>query len=213
LTTLARRIFVYVGGMLLIAFGVGLAVKSNLGISPVNSIPYVLSQILNIDQGAVTTFVFYMFIVVQILLLRKEFALVQLCQIICATVFGSFVSVCNRILTGFIPQAYLTRLLLTGMSILFIACGMFLYLCTKLIPQPAEGLCLAIQKKTGWKYSSIKVICDCSFVFVAGILSYVCTGTITGLGEGTLLTMLSVGRLIGILSARWQEQIEMFCFR
>uniref|UniRef100_UPI001EF6BD8D hypothetical protein n=1 Tax=Fusobacterium mortiferum TaxID=850 RepID=UPI001EF6BD8D len=57
------------------AIGVTFSVKSNLGVSPVNAIPYVVSVILGIDQGLCVSIIFCSYIILQFFILRKEFNL------------------------------------------------------------------------------------------------------------------------------------------
>ena len=45
------RILLYCVGLMFLAFGVAFSVNSNLGVSPVNSLPYVISLILKVDLG------------------------------------------------------------------------------------------------------------------------------------------------------------------
>lgn len=207
-----RRLFVYTGGIFLMAFGVGLSVKSNLGISPVNSVPYALSAITGIDQGMLTTLVFCIFILLQILLLRRDFRLHQLLQAACAALFGGFVSLSNHALGAVTLASYALRLAFSMASVLFISAGMFLYLSAELIPQPLEGLCLAIQARFGFRYANIKVGLDCMLVAAAAALSWRFTGGIVGFREGTILAMLSVGRLAGFCMDRWGRRLKVFCF-
>lgn len=47
------RIVLYCVGLLFMAFGVAFSVNSNLGVSPVNSLPYVISLIVHQDLGPV----------------------------------------------------------------------------------------------------------------------------------------------------------------
>ena len=56
------------------ALGVALSVNSGLGVSPINSLPYVLSQILQVDMGSCVTGVFcaYTIFVQQTTLLVAE---------------------------------------------------------------------------------------------------------------------------------------------
>ena len=49
-----RRIFNYVFGLFLITLGVGFSIKSNLGSTPVSSIPYTLNVIWGIEIGVAT---------------------------------------------------------------------------------------------------------------------------------------------------------------
>ena len=66
------RILLYCVGLLFLAFGVAFSVNSNLGVSPVNSLPYVISLILKVDLGRCIIGVFVVYMVVQIIIKRKE---------------------------------------------------------------------------------------------------------------------------------------------
>ena len=66
-----KRIVIYLAGLFFVALGVAFSVNSNLGISPVNSLPYVVSRILGKDLGTCVTVIFIGYILIQILLLRK----------------------------------------------------------------------------------------------------------------------------------------------
>ena len=45
------RMGVYCLGLMLLALGVAVSVNSNLGVSPVNSLPYIVSLIINVPMG------------------------------------------------------------------------------------------------------------------------------------------------------------------
>ena len=85
------RILVYCLGLLLLAFGVAISVNSDLGVSPVNSLPYVISQIIHVQLGTCVTAVFCSYILLQVLILRREFQPINLLQILFSTLFGYFV--------------------------------------------------------------------------------------------------------------------------
>lgn len=57
------RVLFYVLGLFVMAFGVTFAANSNLGMSPVNSIPAVLSAITNLETGTAVIIIFALFIV------------------------------------------------------------------------------------------------------------------------------------------------------
>ena len=46
------KVAVYAVGLLFMAFGVAFSVNSGLGVSPVNSLPYVVSLVLGVDMGS-----------------------------------------------------------------------------------------------------------------------------------------------------------------
>lgn len=207
-----RRVLVYLLGNFLVALGVIVSVKSRLGISPVQSIPFVCSRIFEIDQGLMTTLVYSGYVLMQIILLRRAFPFSGFLQILISIVFGYFVFLCSRLLSFPDPAGYPLRLILMLTSVLLVAFGLFLYLAARLVPQPAEGLMLAIEKLSGWEIPKIKIAQDCAMVATAALLSLVATGSVMGVREGTLVAMLGVGRILGVISKLWRDDVSAFCF-
>jgi len=203
-----RRLLLYLLGNFVLAFGVAVAVKSDLGITPVNSIAYAASRIFSVDHGLMTAMVYCGYVLIQLAILRKEFHLTGFLQIGVAMLFGLFVSLCNRILSFPAPEAYWIRILLMIASVIIIALGILLYLRANLLPQPAEGLMLAIQKKTRWKLHNIKIIFDFTVVAIAAALSLITVQRIIGIREGTLIAMLGVGKVMGFLSEPVGQKID-----
>ena len=197
---LFRRILLSLMGNFVLAFGVAVAVKSDLGITPVNSIAYVAGRVFSVDHGLMTSVIYSFYVLLQLVILRKEFRFTSLLQIAVAVVFGWFVTLNNRILSFPVPEAYWIRLLLMLGSVAIVALGILLYLKAELLPQPAEGLLLAIQKKTGWKLHNIKIGFDCAVVTIAVVFSLLTVHRVIGIREGTLLAMLGVGKVMGYLS-------------
>lgn len=106
-----------------------MSVKSNLGVSPVSSIPYTITCITGLEMGK-ATIVFHIFLVLlQIAILRKEFKIKNLLQIAVGIVFGYFTTFSN-FLFGFIPTPsnIVFRIILMLGSTVLIAAGIFLYL-------------------------------------------------------------------------------------
>jgi uncharacterized membrane protein YczE len=205
---LLRRLLLYLLGNFVLAFGVAVAVKSDLGITPVNSIAFVASRIFSIDHGLMTAFVYCGYVLIQFAILRKEFHPSGFLQIGVAWLFGLFVSLCNHLLSFPTPDAYWVRILLMLASVVIIALGILLYLRANLLPQPAEGLMLAIQKKTRWKLHNIKLFFDFIVVATAAALSFIAVHRIIGIREGTLIAMLGVGKVMGFLSGPLGKKID-----
>ena len=203
-----RRLLLYLLGMFVLAFGVAIAVKSDLGITPVNSIAFAASRIFSIDHGLMTAIVYCGYVLIQLAILRKEFHPSGFLQIAVAMLFGLFVSLCNHILSFPTPEIYWVRILLMLVSVVIIAIGILLYLRANLLPQPAEGLMLAIQKKTGWKLHNIKIFFDFIVVSFAAALSLITVQKIIGVREGTLIAMLGVGKVMGFLSGPLGKKID-----
>jgi len=203
-----RRLPLYLLGNFVLALGVAVAVKSDLGITPVNSIAFVASRIFSVDHGLMTACVYGGYVLIQFAILRKEFHPVNFLQIAVALLFGLFVSVCNRLLSFPTPEAYWARIALMLASVVVIALGILLYLRADLLPQPAEGLLLAIQKKSRWKLHNVKLFFDCAVVAIAAALGLAAVRHVVGIREGTLIAMLGVGRVMGVLSNFFRVRSE-----
>lgn len=197
---------VYIVGLFLLALGVAFSIKSGLGVSPVTSLPYALSLVLEIDVGLMSTVVFTIYVLIQIVLLRREFELKNLFQLAISSIFGFFVTMSMLLITPLNPVNYTYRFLLLVISLFLIAMGIIFYLTANLVPQPPEGMVLAIQRKTGISFATVKILFDGTSVLMAGFLLLIFIGNIQGLREGTLVAALGVGRLIGWLS-KWLRPI------
>jgi len=190
-----KRLIVYLIGMFLVAVGINIAIKSNLGISPVSSIPYVLSlRFTSLTLGNWTTIVYCVFVLIQLAILGKEFKWYYVFQFAVSTVFGFFVDGAG-LLTNLIPtpEHYVVRVLFVFISMLFIALGIMLYLDANVMSMPGEGVTVAMTKRTKWQLSTCKMIFDVTLVTIAITLSLVFFHQLAGVREGTVLIAFGVG--------------------
>ena len=195
-----KRIIIYCIGLFIMAIGVTFSVKSNLGVSPVNAIPYVVSLISGLDQGLCVTVIFCSYIILQVFILKKDFKFHSLLQIICASLFGYFVSFSNMIFYFTPSENYMIRLIYMLVSIVLIGIGVYLYLEAKLVPLPAEGVMMALKEKTIFEFHKIKMGFDVTTVVIAVIISFIFLENISGVREGTIIAAILVGKVIGILT-------------
>ncbi len=206
------RVLTYCVGLMLLALGVALSVNSNLGVSPVNSLPYVVSRILNVQMGSCVTVIFCFYILLQILLLGKDFQPVNLLQILFSTVFGYFVDFAKMLVGDFAIPTYLGQLTMLAASIVLIALGVLLYMDAELVPMPMEGLSACIAKKLNKPFSTMKTVIDCLVVFIGIGLSFAFLGKLDGIREGTVITAMVVGKLIALFKKPVSPIIKKICF-
>lgn len=73
------RILILIAGILLIGNGVALTIRSDLGTSPISSIPYVLNLILpNITVGTFAIIINLIMVLIQVIILKKNQVLISL---------------------------------------------------------------------------------------------------------------------------------------
>ena len=208
---LAARLGIYCLGLLILAFGIALAVNSNLGVSPVSSLPYVVSQIAGISLGTCTILVYIGYILLQMVISRK-FQPALLLQLVFSTIFGWFVDGAKYVLGDFCLPGYFGQLVMLAASILLIGFSLVLYIDVQLAPMPAEGLVGCLSEKLGKPFSSMKTLVDCSSVLLGAVLSLVFLHRLTGIREGTVLTALLVGKMMGLLRKPIAPLIRKICF-
>ena len=83
-----RRYLLLMAGLSVMAFGVAFSIKADLGTSPISSVPYVVSLFAPLPVGTATIVMHCVFILLQILILRKDYHPIQLMQLPVAFFFG-----------------------------------------------------------------------------------------------------------------------------
>lgn len=201
-----KRIFNYIFGLFLITLGVAFSIKSGLGSTPVASIPYALNLILNIDLG-ITTFMFQVFLVMlQLALLRRNFKPKHFFQLIVSVIFG-FLTSFSMVLTSFIPVAdnLVIALVMSAISIVLIALGIFFYVPTNIVPVSVEGATQTIAIVSKNPFPKIKVCFDVAVVSSSLILSYIFLGNFGSVGIGTILGALFIGSTVKLIHKIYYE--------
>ena len=209
---LAPRLGIYLVGLVVLAFGITLAVNSNLGVSPVTSLPYVVSQVLHVTLGTCTVIVYTCYIFLQMILKGGKFQPALLLQLVFSTVFGYLVDATKLILGNFIPATYFGQLAMLAASIVLISFSLVLYIDVKIAPMPPEGLVTCIADKLGKPFPKIKTLFDCASVLVGLTLCFLFLGKVVGIREGTIVTALLVGKLTGFFRKKLTPFIQKTCF-
>lgn len=206
---LTKQLILYLIGFFILALGVTVSVKGNLGVSSVNAIPYAMSLVLGIKMGNCTTIFFCFLVLLQALILRRKFSFAALLQVPASFVFGWFVNIAQAMLAPLqTPENYFLRLLFVLVSIVLIAAGIFLYLTADLLSLPAEGLSLAICQVTGAGLPKVKRLVDCSFVITAALITIIFLGRLDAVREGTILAALTISTVLGIFLRRFSAPLN-----
>ena len=166
-----KKLVVLVIGLFILAFGIALSSKSSIGVSPSASLSYVLSQIFPFSMGTFTMVVNVIFIIVQILLLRKDYKLINLLQLAVVFVFGYFTDLTLAIVEPLQIEAYWLKLVLSIVSCIIMALGVFLEVKAHLIVMASEGAISAISDKVHLDFGIVKIILDWGFIAISCAIS------------------------------------------
>ena len=189
-------------GLVVVALGVGLSIKSNLGIAPLSCIPTVLS--LKFEHISIGTFTWgfnLLFIILQAFILGKEFSWKHVLQVLPILIFGYLVDGAVWLFDALEAPAtnYLVQILLCLAAVVLTAVGIRLEVVGQGWILPADNCLHVITERTGVKFGTIKVIMDVVLVVITVILALVFFGLFTGNGEtvvireGTLIQAILTG--------------------
>lgn len=216
-----KRLLVYVLGLYIMAIGVVCSSRSALGVTPVSSLGNVLYLIGEsagapsfVNLGNCTTAVFCLYLLVEFLILRRDFKPAMLLQVAAALLFGQLVNLASAMLFFLpTPESYALRLVYLLVSIPLVSAGVMLYLSPRLLAMPGEGLCLAVVQKTGRSMGTVKTFFDCSVVLLSVAASLLFFRGLVGVREGTVISALLVGLVLKLLQKLFQRPLLRFVER
>lgn len=180
------RLVVLFGGFLSMAMSIALMRTTGLGNSPISCIPATLSYLVPLTLGTITFIMNTCFLIVQAILLRRDFNPVQ-------------------------PMQYYPEQL--GWNILgcfLLAMGVFLQVKASFITLPGEGIVLAIAKAAKKPFPKCKIAFDSSMVVVSVAVSFIGLGYLQGVREGTIITALASGTIVALIG-KLLPHFDRFC--
>lgn len=191
---LGLRILLLLAGIFVIAYGIALSIRSDLGTSPISSLPYVSNLLFpGVTVGIFTILVNALLVLIQIMILRKKSSLQQLLQLPLLSVFGLFIDLNLYLTRSFVPDHYLLQLLTVVLSCFVMAFGIFLELKADVGYLPGEGLTLVISEKFNKNFGKVKVTIDSIVVAIAIFAVLFFHGKLEGVREGTVIAAFLVG--------------------
>lgn len=199
LSSFIAKILTLVTGLVLMAFGVVLSIHSHLGTSPISSVPYSLSFIFNMSIGTLTIFMHIIMIILQMLLLQKNFQWHQWLQLPVGIIFGLMIDCLMLWSNTWNIQNYSLQMLLCLLSCLITALGVCLVIKANLVFLAGEGLYSAISKRFNFDFGKCKTYGDIVLVLIAVTASGFILGEIIGVREGTVISALLVGTIVKTL--------------
>ena len=195
-----KRYLIFLVGLFVNSLGVSLITKANLGTSPISSIPYVLSLNFPFTLGNFTIFFSIFLIVLQLIILRKNFKLEHILQIPVSIIFGYFIDLTMILFFWVNPEAYIMKIVYLLIGCLILGVGVYMEVLADVVMLPGESFVRAIVLTWKTNFGTTKICFDVSMSVIAAVLSFVFAGKLAGVREGTVIAALLVGfiaRLIG----------------
>ena len=189
-------------GLVLVALGVGISIKSNLGIAPPSCPPTILNlKFTAISVGTFTWMMHLLFILTQWAILGKRFKLKYLMQIPAAFVFGYMCDGAIWLFDSINSPAtnYTVQILLSLAAVVITALGIKIEVLGRSWMLAGDMLTAVMADESKKPFGTVKVIFDVVLVAVTALLAWIFFGLLTGNGstvvirEGTLILAILTG--------------------
>ena len=132
-------------------------------------------------------------IFIQILLLRKDFQWEDLLQIPISIIFGYFIDLTMIIISRIPMNLYIVKIFYLLIGCLLLSFGVYLEVIANVAMLPGESFVKAVTRVFHTDFGSTKMSFDVSISIIALMISFICTGEIYGVREGTLIAAITVG--------------------
>ena len=187
----------FILGVLINSFGIALITKSGLGTSPISSIPYVLClEFTSLSFGMTTFAINALFILIQILILKRDFKPLQFLQVGINILFSLCIDISMSVLRFVAPDTLLIQLATLILGCLILAIGINFEVAPKVMYVPGEGAVQAISTHFHWNFGKVKVAFDTALMSIALVLSLLFFQGLNGIGIGTIISALIVGLFV-----------------
>lgn len=206
-----KRYLLFLVGLFINALGVSLVTKASLGTSPISSIPYVLSLIFPLTLGNFTILFSILLILLQLLILRKNFKPENILQIPVSIAFGYFIDLTMYMFFWVNPQHYIIKLIALLVGCIVLGFGVYMEVLADVVMLPGESFVRAIVQTWNTNFGTTKIIFDSSMSIIAGVLSFLYFGKLSGVREGTIIAALLVG-FIARLFGKYLEFVKPYIF-
>ena len=216
----AARWGFYLMGLLILAMGLTLNTKAGLGVSPIISLSYAASVIWNRNFGDMTFVLYGIFVLIQAAIHLREkgeagrsLLMKDALQFPLSIVFTRFLNLFSAMVPDIQAEGknaavlFEIRLLVLALALILTGIGAALSLNMRIVPNPGDGIVQAIadciHKSIGFTKNCVDVTC----VTITVIISLVGSGKLHGIGIGTIIAMVVVGRIIAVFNHFTKEKL------
>ena len=193
-----KRVIALVFFVTMVSFGCALTLKAGIGVGAWDALAQTGSEILLIPVGTVGMIFNFMCILIQVIVLRKDFKIIQLLQIPVSILLGVIINfVLYDIFGNFIVDEYIVQVLLLILGYLICSFAVAAVMVLDVVTFALEGACMAVSKVTNKKFHVLRQLVDIICVVIILIVAFALDLPLA-IREGTIIGMLLFGPLMGI---------------
>lgn len=188
-----KRYIIFFIGLVINSFGISFITKAKLGTSPISSVPYTLSLGFSQSLGMFTLYMSIILILLQLILLKKNFPKEYFLQIPVSLLFSYFIDCSMNLLKHMSPQTYVMQIVLLLIGCMILGFGVYLEMVANVVMLPGESFVNAVSKTFHTDFGKTKVAFDSTMTATAAVLGFVMLHKLAGVREGTVIAAVLVG--------------------
>jgi uncharacterized protein len=204
--SLKRRWVTYVAGIYVLTFGLSLAIRAGIGISPQSSLTRTMTLVYQpLSQGTYNFMLELFMLFLTYLVARKDFRLKNFASLIPALVLASCLDLNLMLTRSIVLQEYFPKLALLLVADALLAFGLFLMIRANLVLMPIDMFVNTLFKRTGLRWGDIKTSFDCTLLVISAVIGFAFLGGPKFIREGTFMNAILVGQYIKLYFFLFQK--------
>lgn len=205
-----KRIILLIIGVAIVGGSSALTLKAAIGVGAWDALAQTGSLVSGIEVGTIGMCFNFLCILVQIIVLRKKFKIIQLLQIPVSILLGIIINfMLYRVYNLFIIDTYWLNLLLLILGYIISAFAVGMVMVLDIVTFALEGACMAASKVSGKKFYIIRQSVDVAAVLLVITIALV-TGVSLAVREGTVIGMLIFGPMMGLFMKLQKPLLKKF---
>lgn len=190
--------------VLINTFGVVLMLYSGSGISAISSVPYALSAVMPALSLGAWTYLFQGVLIATLMVLRRRFVLPYLFSFAVGFFFSCLLDF-HKWWIPILPKGSALQVLYFAVSYFLLCVGIALSNRCGLPIIPTDLFPRELAWITKISYPKIKIGFDATCLVITAATTFLCLGHVDGLGVGTVLAALTMGKTIGHIGG-WMDR-------
>lgn len=184
---------------------------SSAGISAISSVPYAFSEVFTKVSLGTWTYIFQGLLVLSLMILRKKFVPQYLFSFVVGFAFGEMLDV-HEAWINILPHSIGCRIVYFIISYLLISLGIAISNRCKLPIIPTDLFPRKLSDITKVGYPKIKISFDVICLATTAALTLFFLGKLDGLGLGTILAALTMGKAVGMMGDKIDKKYAFVSF-
>lgn len=199
----------YLLGLIFLSAGIAMMVRSDLGISVVSSVPYVISLHFQQLSFGTWSYIFQGLLILILIMIVRKIKWAYLISFIVSVAFGYLADLFIFLNSGLPSDSILWRWLYFTLGLFLTSLGIALFIHSRLPPVPYDLFVndLAIYKSISFRRG--KLLFDFTCLLISLVFLFLFVQKLVGIGIGTVITAFLHGTLAGLWIKIFNRHLQM----